>query len=137
MGWWSLDIMGGDTPLDIQEDLNSQYSRLIITPEEAITYIVADDDPVTRQVVGFLMVKNGLPLNEELKQMILDGIDAELDEPRFTEVEERNGHLKAFRTLLTDYPLEGAKVETPHQKGLFEQIAEHIKDGKPGLVNKT
>lgn len=130
--------MGGDQPLDIRAEFEDcfalpredRFADAVIgpiTPEEAIAFMVdqikGDDDPVTRQVVGYLLIESRAPMPEEVRKEVLAGIDAEINaESEWNDPALRNKALSDFAAIVEAYPAEGGKVELPHQPGLFEKI---------------
>lgn len=137
MGWWSESIMGGDQPLDIQADFEDCFASATaensesvigpITADEALAFmhdqIKEDDDPVTRQVVGFLLIQNGAPLPEEARKLVLEGIDQEINaESDWNDPALRHKALSDFAAIVEVYPAEGGKVDLPYQPVLFEKI---------------
>lgn len=144
MGWWSTDIMGGDTPYDIQGDFDHTFGdpiededqcwatfskpvsgvkmlEFIANTEKA--YGAFSSPEVIGQVVGFIAIDNGWPMSQDFRKKVLASIDAE-EVDGWTDNSERQQALDTFRTLVENYPSKGSKVEMPHQKGLFEQLDE-------------
>lgn len=131
MGWWSESIMGGDTPYDIQFCFEEQFG-LAQTPttDEAVAFIGAsiEDSPynahVIKQVTGFIMMERSAPMNDELRRLVLEGIDEEISEgaTQWQDPSLRLTALSDFRALVEAYPAEGGRVDLPHQPGLFEKI---------------
>ena len=76
MGWWAMDIMGGDTPLDIEDDINNRR----MSCESAIQYIKDNStDTITAGVVAHVMMQQGLPIDKELQHVIIEHVKKELD----------------------------------------------------------
>lgn len=143
MGWWSETIMGGDTPLDFQSEFEDTFgddeSEMAISPDDAIAFIndtiagysIESDDNdinVLKQVTGLLVMERSGPFSDELRKVVLAGVDGELaggceewDEP-----EARMATLREFADLVNAYPNEGADVTLPHQPGLMEIIAKNL-----------
>lgn len=128
MGWWDESIMGGDAPLDIQIYFEEQR---IDTSDEAVAFIEGMInhwncyENVIKQVVGFLMIKNGRAMSDQLRQLVIDGIEAECEEEAllcWTRPDIRREHLMEFKKVVLAYPAEGGKVELPDQPGLFDKI---------------
>ena len=144
MGWWSYDIMGGDSPADVEiyfDDMVSRFGAKNITPQHALTLIEetqkewrCSEDVIT-QAVGFCMIDRGYPFSEELRKEVIEAIDADEYE-RFTDVEERQRKLAEFKAIVIAYPNEGKETTMPHQSGLFEEIAKSMVNKESGLINK-
>lgn len=162
MGWWAPDIMGGDTPLDFKGNFEDRFGSLdeefnkwrlddgkepiefrVPTSEETLEFIQScrawkwysgSEDPVLLQVTGFLVIERGGQMNDELRAEVLRGIDEEIAEgcEEWNNPQERITCLQEFRKVVEAYPAEGAKVEVPHQRGLFEMFAQKV---GPGLIN--
>lgn len=145
MGWWDEGIMGGDEPLDCRhvfecvfgstdeefnewriEDGEEPIPFHIPTSEETIEFIKSLDgfnDHIGKQVVGWLVIERGAPMNDELRLLILEGIDSEDPiEEGWIKPEKRIEQLDEFRRIVEAYPAEGAKVEMPESPGLFDKI---------------
>jgi hypothetical protein len=140
MGAWSPSIMGGDTPLDIEsmfEDLfgpegsdrddDGLPDYRVPTSAEMIDFIEKTtasygDGEIVAQVTGFLALQRGADMSEELRTLVLAGIDQEAagGAVEWDKPEERLAALAELRALVVDY--QGGKVELPHQEGLFERI---------------
>ena len=140
MGAWSPSIMGGDTPLDIESMFEDRFGSSdperaedglpeyrVPTSAELIDFIgktTADygDGEIVAQVTGFLALQRGAEMSEELRALVLAGIDQEAAEGavEWDRPEERLAALAEFRALVAIY--QGGAVELPHQEGLFERI---------------
>jgi hypothetical protein len=153
MGWWSKDIMGGDSPLDMEsiiyeacevnqfpeEDEDggslkpSHFEKHLpkilglLRAQENNAYY--DEHAIGFQVLGVLMMKAGAKIDEELKKEILRASSgdtwAQEDSERKTTVENFHQALEAY---------DGRPLEI-RSRGLFEVIAEKLQSGDPGLVN--
>lgn len=128
MGWWDESIMGGDAPLDVQIYFEEQR---INTSDEAVAFIEKMInhwncyENVIKHVVGFLMIKNGHDMSDQLRQLVIDGIEAECEEEAllcWTRPDIRRERLMEFKLVVLAYPAEGGKVELPDQPGLFDKI---------------
>ena len=144
MGWWSSDIMGGDTPLDCKSILYEivgvdQFSNKKLKAShfstEAITQYLEKseeiDDTINYQVLGVLMMGAKAPIDESLKTSIIDACE---NDEWGNEDEERKSKLNEFIDQLKKY--DGTSQVIIKSKGLFQTIAEHVKEGKTRLVNK-
>lgn len=152
MGWWSTDIMGGDSPLDAKdeifgicgveefgddgreltkEDFEKNMPQILefLRGQENNDYY--DEKAIGFQVLGVLMMKAGAPISPELKQEILDNSQTD---SWAKEDMERGQIVENFHVAIEHY--DGAPVIIK-SKGLFEAIDEHLSQGKTGLVNKT
>jgi len=131
MGWWSESVMGGDTPLDIKGDFDNQFGSTIVTPQQAIEFIKTEieewggiEDAVIKQVVGFQMMERGFPMNDDLRDLVIDGCNSGDD--GWDDNETREQILTEFKLMILMYPDKGATVEMPHQPGLLEEFAKHL-----------
>lgn len=147
MGWWSEGIMGGDTPLDIRAEFEDRFgsddpdateeNKLLCVPtaDEGLAFLndtmtewnFGSDYPIIKQVTGFLVMERSAPMNDELRRLVIEGIDAEINEikqgaPTWNDPASRLQSLSDFRVLVEAYPTEGGNVDLPHQPGLFEKI---------------
>jgi len=151
MGWWSKDIMGGDSPLDAKdeiygickveefgdngreitrEDLEANLPRILESFRGTENNEYYSDRAISFQVLGVLMMKTGTPIPEELKAEILENSSAD---EWATEDEERKQIVEGFHAAIESY--DGTPIVI-RSRGLFEVIIEHVASGKQGLVNK-
>ena len=67
-------------------------------------------------------------MSDELRALILEGIDEEIATgcEDWNDPQERIDSLKDFRTRVEAYPAAGGTVDLPHQRGLFDMMAEKI-----------
>jgi hypothetical protein len=151
MGWWSKDIMGGDSPLDVKDgifdicgvdefgedgrditrkDIEDHMPQILdfVRSHENNDYY--DESAIAYQVLGVLMMKTGTPITEELKQEILENSKTDSWAESDSERKEIVGN---FHTAIENY--NGTPVVIT-SRGLFEAIAEHMSQGNTGLVNK-
>jgi hypothetical protein len=148
MGWWDEGIMGGDTPLDFKgnfEDTfgspDAEFNQYRIedghepipfvkpAPQDVVAFIKDNsqkwgDDEILRQVAGFLLMERGAPMNAELRQLIIEGIDMEVGEgaESWGSPETRLERLEEFRKAVLAYPDDGAEVTMPESPGLFSKM---------------
>jgi hypothetical protein len=156
MGWWSATIMGGDTPMDDianMEDLcgvltydEETNESIVYTPEQIrfnltanipklIAYCEEQGDDYTNiayQVLGYIILTNGVPLIDTLKARILKA--CELDEWYESRDPERVHYINQFMNQIKAY--DGTPTEIA-EEGLFDVFENHIVEGKVGLVNKN
>jgi hypothetical protein len=152
MGWWSTGIMAGDSPLDWEDEIyglcgvnkwpedSDKMAKIPKSVLEANTPKIVKvieresgwEKQIAYQVLGVLLMRSGCEINETLKSNIVSA--AHLDEWA-TEDSERRKSCDEFATRLKAYG--GKPTETP-SKGLFEVLAESIRDGQKagGLINK-
>lgn len=142
MGWWSDSIMGGDAPLDIEFSFEERFGTndaekaseeefpefRLPTSEETVEFITRmtkdEDNNLVKQVTGFLVMERAAPMSDELRHLVLEGIDGEIKEGAqdWDDPASRLQTLSNFRDLVAVYPSTGATVELPRQPGLFETI---------------
>lgn len=99
MGWWSEDVMGGDTPLDLQSFIynaldikqypDKDYEGEIVIPsnvydyDKIVKHLAKDDEywlngntnNIFHQVLGVMMMESGAPISDELKANIIIGAE--------------------------------------------------------------
>lgn len=152
MGWWDEGIMGGDTPLDFKgnfedrfgsedpefnewrvEDGHAPIPFVKPDPQDVVAFIneIGDkwgDGEILKQVTGFLVMERGAPMNDELRALIIQGIDEEISEgaESWGSPETRIARLQEFRKAVEAYPAEGSEVQMPESPGLFSKMAEHL-----------
>ena len=155
MGWWSKDIMGGDSPLDAKDEIfnlcevdefnddddghtdltkddftnNMEKILEFVRGEENNDYY--DEKAICYQVLGVLMMKAGAPISQELKDEIIENSKTD---SWAKEDSERGSIVEKFHDTLSLY--EGKHPVEIRSKGLFEAINDHIANGNTGLVNK-
>lgn len=151
MGWWSKDIMGGDSPLDAKDEIYGicgvdefgDDERKEITREDIETHLPTileafrkqenndyyDEKAIYFQVLGVLMMKTGTPISPELKQEILD--NSQTDSWAKEDL-ERGEIVENFHVAIEHY--DGTPIVI-RSRGLFEVINDHIENGGTGLVN--
>lgn len=111
MGWWGEDIMGGDTPLDVKLMWKEKFHNSTVSSNEASQFFEeinekwdGCDEDIVKQVVGYLMLKSKFHISFQLKQIILQAIENEMNDSKFHEIwnepEKRITHLKNFKKQL-------------------------------------
>ncbi len=154
MGWWSTDIMGGDSPLDVKDEIfeiceveefddNDGHTDLtkedlVNNLEKILGYIrkqenndYYDERAIAFQVLGVLIMKAGAPISEELKAEIFENSKTD---SWAQENEERAQVVNLFHQALEVY--DGKHPIEIKSRGLFEVMAEHLNSGNKGLINK-
>jgi hypothetical protein len=156
MGWFSYDIMGGDTPLDAEGTWEDEFGggydydsdenpppiiplREGITSDDVRAFANEqmendwkDDWHIFAQVVGLKMIENGIPMKDGVREGILHAIDAEIEV--IPPEHERAEKLNEFRAIVVDYPAAGLSPlkdnpflkRLPYQEGLMEKIAQTL-----------
>lgn len=151
MGWWSKELMGGDSPLDAKDAMYSICgvnefpgdSHVDLSKEdfeknmdEILNFCRGEENSpyyahraIAFQVLGVLMMKCGAPINDELKKEIIENSQtdywAENDD-------ERKEIVRNFEQTIEKY--DGTPIEIK-SKGLFEAIAEHLAAGNAVCKN--
>lgn len=149
MGWWSATVMGGDTPCDYIYDLeqaamiNMDDEPSLRIMREAINLHLKEvfdaaknlDDPIAAQVLGVFIITNGAKMTEEIREFIIQGCNSD---EWAKEDAERRKFVSHFRRQIRRYPSKGSvRGYTVAYEGLFQKMAEHIAEGKSGLINKN
>ena len=151
MGWWSKDIMGGDSPLDAKDeiygicgvdefddengrelnrkDFETHLPEILESFRKAENNDYYDEKAISFQVLGVLMMQTATPISEELKQEILE---ASATDSWAREDEERKKIVDGFNEAIKTYD---GKPIVIRSRGLFEAINDHIENGGTGLVN--
>lgn len=147
MGWWAKEIMSGDSPLDVEDEIfgildlekypdDPHPEGLIATRLTEKQKILRKNnwikkDPIGKQVLGYLMITNGAQMDPETKAMALRGCE---EDEWSREDEERAKIVQNFREAIENY--DGTPVEFK-RTGLFEKIYDHLSSGGTGLVNEN
>lgn len=148
MGWWSTDIMGGDTPLDIKgiifEVVEGDEDKELIDAEKfelekLLKYVKVnhpdfmkgDNKNIFFQVLGVLMMKSCLPIPLHLKTEM--AFAASEDEW----AREDNNRYRVMTNFIDElYAYDGTEPTIITSKGLFEVMAETIQpmgDNEPTI----
>lgn len=149
MGWWSKDILGGDTPLDYEEDIKEIISGGYLTNNDVtaeqfenmdevfvnnkIDSIAQtkDEKSIAYQVLAVIGMRVGAGISMQLKILMLSHIRQ--DEWQH-EDEDRRAVIENLMDTLKTY--DGTVPVKINSKGLLEVYAEHKANGKTGLINK-
>ena len=151
MGWWSKELMGGDTPMDFEDEIygicktekypenwkpgdgaveitresfEQNLPEIIEMLEKAENNDYYDEYAIGYQVLGIMMMGAGASIDEELKSKIIEASNTD----GWAKVdEERKKYVDEFHSALMSY--DGTPVVIT-AKGLFQTIAEHLADGK-------
>jgi hypothetical protein len=77
-------------------------------------------------------MERGAPMSDELRKLVLEGIDEEISEgaPTWNSPETRIARLQEFRKAVEAYPAEGGETQMPESPGLFAKMAEHLEKGE-------
>lgn len=125
MGWWSANIMGGDTPLDFEDGFyhivgvekfhtttdnkikKTKLTKNDITSEHIDTFIkeeigTAEDEyfHIGYQVLGHILMDVGYPISNELKEKII--VACENDEWAKESI-ERYQAIFEFKNIVENY----------------------------------
>lgn len=136
MGWWSTDILGGDTPLDIicsienslpetvEIDVNSEEEvdkiRKHLTDNKKIVFETVnkweDEDGINLQVLAFILIRYGVPITKEERQLFIDACKSDT----WAETNSnRQAHINNLIETINNYKDEPIMLTTT---GLFEVI---------------
>ena len=139
MGWWSEDIMGGDTPLDIQgcifdfvignddeewidpESFDLEKLLKDMKDSDWSFFLKGNDRNIFFQVLGVLLMMNAVPIPDHLKQEMFDAAN---NDEWAKDSEERQEVMDGFIQALELY--DGSKPIIIKSKGLFEVMAERM-----------
>jgi len=156
MGWWSEDIMGGDTPLDIEDyiydivgiekfgkdtEINpipkekfDDPSQIILTMQEKDGgyWLKSDTGNIFYQVLGVMMMKVGAPIDGPLKKKM---IKAAQNDEWAEEEEERMQRMTSFIDALNRY--DGTEPFVIKSAGLFDKITTHMVSSQPNVTIDT
>lgn len=161
MGWWSTDIMGGDTPLDFKSDI---YNKLKLDPfkstrskikkvfdemdEKTINSLIPstvtrwgcgepgsdfhnDMTSIGYQVLAIEMMRCGAKIRPTTFKQMEEWIPLD---GWSQDDDERNTKVNIL--LKTLYSYDGSPIEIKSQ-GLMDVFAEHLSKSNPGLINKN
>lgn len=149
MGWWSKDILGGDTPLDYQEDILNIISGGYLTERDVtaeqfenmdevfvngkIDSIAQtkDEKSIAYQVLAVIGMRVGAKISIKLKTLMASHI-------RQDEWKNEDNDRRVIIGNLMDalYNYDGTTPVKINSQGLLEVYAEHKANGKTGLINK-
>ena len=139
MGWWSKDIMGGDTPLDWEDEFygicqvekwpegkrgKGKISKETVAkclPQLETEIVKQDYEPfIGYQVLGVMLLAAGANIPQPTRERIIQACEqdewAKVDEDRRT-------HTLHLKSLIENYDGTPVQIES---KGLFEAFAEHL-----------
>jgi hypothetical protein len=139
MGWWSTDIMGGDTPLDFEdaffdicnvdkfpegggtasltkEDFAKHLDKML---EEVHRY--KDDQNIGYQVLAVLMLKAGAFISGDLQDFMMQA--CENDEWAMENLDRKRATVKLWEALSM---YDNERPIVINSKGLFEVMFEKI-----------
>ena len=131
MGWWSKDIMGGDSPLDAKDEIFNICEVDEFPGEDGHTDLTKEEKAIAYQVLGVLMMKAGASISQELKNEIIENSKTD---SWAVQDSERGAIVEKFHDTLSLY--EGKHPIEIRSRGLFEALGEHIANGNTGLINK-
>ena len=148
MGWWSEDIIGGDTPLDFVdtfydiaqiEEFEGDVQNMIPadTFKERLPAMIEFiekqdyDNEIGFQVLAVKLMEAGAEINEDLKSKIFKAC---ADDEWAQHDETRADRINSLKEAVEMY--DGTPIVVK-SKGLFEVIGEHLSNGNEGLVNKN
>lgn len=161
MGWWSEDIMGGDTPLDIKSFIydaldikqypDDNYDKKVIIPSDVFDYdkivkyvndrdsdnywLTGDTGNIFHQVLGVMMMESGASISDKLKaKMTLAAVEDEwgFGYTRGEFSEEGDEDRAKKMNQFIDTLINYDETPTKiTSKGLFETIAKGIEAEKP------
>lgn len=154
MGWWSSDIMGGDSPLDIQAEIydlvgkeqfpEGSNEEVKLTAEDFNSHpelfdkmkdmqkIWGCDEEIIMQVFAYLLMKAGGTMSDEVRAETTQACDNDYwaygNEADGEEGDdERREHIEKLKAHIESYRNEPANLE--EDKGLFSKLAEHMNPG--------
>jgi hypothetical protein len=148
MGWWSDDIMGGDTPLDLQsfiydalgfiqypEDSDEEvripsdgfdYKKIVkfLKDRDGDDYwLKSDTGNIFHQVLGILMMESGAPINKTLKAKMIKAAKNDEWANEDGGDEDRKDKMDAFIAKLKNYDGTSTIIKSA---GLIETISDAI-----------
>jgi len=145
MGWWSTDILGGDTPLDWEDEFYgiAGVDKFDNAPKGRINYIPKDileqkqfeyaerldssekwaEPEIGYQVLAVMMMRAGASLDPEIKGKM---VTAALGDEWAQEDSEREENIQGLVQALSQY--DGKTPILIKSKGLFEVIYDKISE---------
>ena len=147
MGWWSTDILGGDTPLDWEDEFYglAGVDKFEGAPKGKVNYIPADvldkmqfefaarldasdkwsEPEIGYQVLAVMMMRAGASIDPEVKGKM---VTAALGDEWAKENSEREETIQGLVTALSQY--DGSTPIMIKSRGLFEVMAEKLGGGE-------
>ena len=139
MGWWSTDILGGDTPLDFEDEFYHIIGKNKFTDDNKIVELNKEDInenlnkiikylnkedyeiEIGWQVLAVIILKTGANMSKSTREKLIwscdeDGWSKENDE-RFLTIENLKKNIIKYK------PSEPIEIKS---KGLFEIITEKL-----------
>jgi hypothetical protein len=148
MGWWSDDIMGGDTPLDLQsfiydalgfikypEDSDEKvripsdgfdYKKIVkfLKDRDGDDYwLKSDTGNIFHQVLGVMMMESGAPISKTLKNKMIKAAQQDEWANEDGGDEDRKDKMDAFIAKLKNYDGTSTIIKSA---GLIETIGDAI-----------
>ena len=162
MGWWSTDIMGGDTPLDFKSviiDDKLGLDQFKAKPAQVKAAFEGLSEKSINEMIPRIVNKWGcgeegsdshndyLSMGYQVLAVLMMECGAQIRPTTFKKMEkyipldqwalsddERNAAIDNLLKVLFRYDGTPIKINS---KGLLEVFAEHISEGKSGLINKN
>jgi len=147
MGWWSVDILGGDTPLDYLGDISDMIGVESLCTESNIvgvkeklaglipkvidgTLFESDEYEYWTgyQVLAVKLLEYGVSLDGNVKEILISHI--EQDDWQDAE------RVKVIDSLISEIKKHDGEIVKINSRGLFEMLGEAIESGNNGLINK-
>lgn len=147
MGWWSTDILGGDTPLDWEDEFYgiAGVDKFKDAPKGRINYIPKEvlekkqfeysdlldsadkwsESDIGYQVLAVMMMRAGASIDIEVKGKM---VAAALGDEWAREDSEREETMQGLLSALSQY--DGQTPILIKSKGLFEVMAEKLSGEK-------
>jgi hypothetical protein len=148
MGWWSTDIMGGDSPLDFEDEFYDIAGVNKFPESGGMTKL--NKESVEKNFDKFVSVVKKCDYEPEVGWQVLAvtaiGAGAKIPVVAMAEMkracvndswakenDDRKKSVESLLDVLNEY--NGTPIIIT-SKGLFEVINNHISNGNTGLVNK-
>jgi len=131
MGWWSEDIMGGDTPLDFEANIYSicgaqmfyENNKILLSHLEIsgnmpaiVEMIEREDDPIGWQVLAVLGMECGVIFSDAITEKMLQACD---EDEWAQENDIRKTRINELKNAITNYTGELVVINS---KGLFDTM---------------
>lgn len=152
MGWWAKEIMSGDSPLDVEDEIfgvigiqkfpedrednatTEDVARVLEARQDELAqneYVKQDE--IGKQVLGHVMMTYGAKPNENTVALVVSGCD---EDEWASEDEERASIVKSFKETFLKFVADGGNAPVAIKRtGLLEKIGQHLAAGNTGLVN--
>lgn len=141
MGWWSTDIMGGDSPLDWEDafyricevqKFTKDFSNILDLPKEAIESnwdkLIQEIDGYDSEIGWQVLAVKAMAVGVNIPDHVMEKMIWACDEDCWAKEDlERAQNVSGLKAALQVYDGTPIRIKS---KGLFEVIADKISENK-------